>query len=383
MDQFQLDQWHMDRALGLAVRGQGAVEPNPMVGCIVARGAELIAEGYHRYFGGPHAEVEALQMAGPRAKGATLYVTLEPCCHWGKTPPCTEAIIAAGIRRVVLACVDPFPEVAGQGINQLRSAGIEVVVGVREREARKLLAPYLKWVTLGRPWILAKWAMTLDGKLATIKRSSRWISSSQSREIVHRLRGRVDAILIGRQSAEYDDPLLLAEPPGPRTAVRVVLASRGELSLESRLVQSVHKAPVWVAVSEEARDEQLRRLEQAGCVVLCCAGQSFHERLSWLLNELGRRQFTNVLVEGGARVFGTFFDLQEVDEVHVFVAPKLFGGESALSPIAGVGVHHPVEAFMLEAPEIRIIGEDVYIQGHIRYKGERTFGPGLGRRTTS
>ena len=185
----------------LAVRGQGEVEPNPMVGCVIVRGAEIIGEGWHRKFGGPHAEVEALRLAGRRAAGATMVVTLEPCCHQGKTPPCTRSIIAAGIRRVVVAQRDPFPQVNGSGLSELREAGVEVELGPMEDEARRLNSPYLKLLSRGKPWVLAKWAMTLDGKTATFTGSSQWISSPESRELVHALRGRVDAILVGRGTA--------------------------------------------------------------------------------------------------------------------------------------------------------------------------------------
>ncbi|MBC7336626.1 MAG: bifunctional diaminohydroxyphosphoribosylaminopyrimidine deaminase/5-amino-6-(5-phosphoribosylamino)uracil reductase RibD, partial [Clostridia bacterium] len=181
MDQMELDAWHMRRALDLAARGKGAVEPNPMVGCVIARGAEIIGEGWHRAYGQPHAEVEALRMAGERAVGATMYVTLEPCCHFGKTPPCTEAIIQAGIRRVVAAMADPFSLVRGQGIARLREAGIDVAVGLMEQEARHLNAPYLKLLSTQRPWVIAKWAMTADGKIATATGDSHWISGEASR----------------------------------------------------------------------------------------------------------------------------------------------------------------------------------------------------------
>ena len=188
------------------------MEPNPLVGCVIAHGARVLGEGWHERFGGPHAEVAALAAAGPAARGATAYVTLEPCCHYGKTPPCSEALVAAGLARVVVAQADPFPQVAGGGLAQLRAAGIAVEVGLLEAAARQLNAPYLKLVTQGRPWVIAKWAMTLDGRIATQTGSSQWISNAASRAMVHRLRGRVDAILVGRGTAAADDPLLTARP---------------------------------------------------------------------------------------------------------------------------------------------------------------------------
>jgi len=365
MDQMELDAWHMRRALSLAALGKGAVEPNPMVGCVIARGAEIIGEGWHRAYGQPHAEVEALRMAGDRAAGATMYVTLEPCCHFGKTPPCTDAIIRAGIRRVVAAMADPFSLVHGQGIARLREAGIEVVVGLMEQEARHLNAPYLKLLSTQRPWVIAKWAMTVDGKIATATGESRWISGEESRRKVHALRGRVDGIAVGIGTVETDDPLLTARPPGPRIAVRIVLDSRARLSPHSRLVQTAREFPVLVAVSAQADGEARRKLEAAGCEVLECPGRTRSERLQALLDELGRRRMTNVLFEGGSQVLGELFDHQLVDEVHVFVAPKIVGGQNGRTPVAGRGVTKMAEALHLSNVTWERVGDDLYLHGYI------------------
>ena len=359
----ELDHWHMQRALELAARGEGFVEPNPMVGCVVARGAEIIGEGWHRRFGGPHAEVEAIRIAGPRAAGATMYVTLEPCCHRGKTPPCTEAIVAAAPARIVIAQPDPFAEVAGKGIAQLEAAGIAVEVGTGEAEARRLNAPYRKLLETGRPWILAKWAMTLDGKLATRTGESRWISGPQSREVVHRLRGRVDAVIVGRGTAERDDPILTARPPGPRTATRIVLDTGANLPIESQLVRTAAETPVLVATGETAPPANRKRLAEAGCGVLVLPGKDNAERLNALLAELGRRRMTNVLFEGGGRVLGTLFDARAIDEVHVFIGPKIVAGAEAPSPVAGEGLAAMAEAIRVPSPVIEILGDDVYVRG--------------------
>ena len=361
----ELDHWHMSRALELAVRGQGFVEPNPMVGCVIARGAELIGEGWHRRYGGPHAEIEALRLAGPRAAGATMYVTLEPCCHQGKTPPCTEAILRAAPARVVIAQRDPFPEVSGKGIARLEAAGITVDVGLAAAEARELNAPYLKLVETGRPWVIAKWAMTLDGKLATRTGESRWISGPESRAVVHQLRGRVDAVVVGRGTAEHDDPVLTARPPGRRTAARIVLDSSANLSLDSQLVRTARDAPGLVAVGEMAPPARRKQLADAGCEVLVLTGNDHTERLNALLAELGRRRATNVLFEGGACVFGTLLDERAIDEVHAFIAPKLVGGAEAPSPAAGLGIASMADALILPTPAIRTLGHDVYLSGRV------------------
>ncbi len=355
----------MRRALTLAVRGEGRVEPNPMVGCVIARGAEIIGEGWHRRFGQDHAEIEALRIAGDRAAGATLYVTLEPCCHQGKTPPCTRAVLAAGIRRVVLAQPDPFPQVQGGGIAALRAAGMTVEVGLLESEARRLNGPYLKLTTLGRPWIIAKWAMTLDGKIATRTGMSRWISSPESRQLVHALRGRVDAIMVGRETAARDDPLLTARPPGPRTAVRVVLDTMASLSSDSALLRTARETPLLVAVGPASSADNRVRLSTAGCEVWVGPGDGPAARLDALLAELGRRRLTNVLVEGGGHLLGSLLDARQIDEAHVFVAPKLFGGGMARTAVAGGGIAAVAEALPLETPEVRQLGGDTYIHARV------------------
>jgi diaminohydroxyphosphoribosylaminopyrimidine deaminase/5-amino-6-(5-phosphoribosylamino)uracil reductase len=366
MEPGELDAWHMRRALDLAILGQGLVEPNPMVGCVIVAGAEIIGEGWHRRFGGPHAEVEALKMAGKRAAGATMYVTLEPCCHQGKTPPCTRAVIAARLRRVVVAQHDPFPSVDGGGLNELRAAGIEVTLGTLEEDAQRLNAPYLKLLRTGRPWVLAKWAMTLDGRTATRSGSSRWISNARSREIVHALRGRVDAIVVGRETARLDDPLLTARPAGPRTALRVVADTHGSLSPNSQLVRTARDVPLMVAIGPEAPEEHRRRLAGAGCEVFLCRAASPPDRLLELLDELGRRRMTNVLVEGGGRLTGSLLDLGQIDEVHVFIAPKLVGGAAARVPIAGEGIDEMSRALDLDAPQWQALGSDLYVSGRVR-----------------
>jgi diaminohydroxyphosphoribosylaminopyrimidine deaminase/5-amino-6-(5-phosphoribosylamino)uracil reductase len=362
---FDLDRWHMTRALELAAQGRGGAEPNPLVGCVIAHGAEVIGEGYHRRYGGPHAEVEALQMAGERARGATLYVTLEPCCHWGKTPPCSQAVIKSGVARVVVAMSDPFPQVAGGGLTELKNAGVDVSVGLFDEAARQLNRPYLKLLATGRPWVIAKWAMTLDGKIATRDGSSQWISSPDSRAIVHQLRGRVDAIIVAAGTARTDDPQLTARPAGPRIATRVVVDDRAELSLASSLVRTARETPVLIAVAADASAEKVAALKQSGCDVFVCTGVDRPARIDSLLNELGRRRFTNVLVEGGSKLVGGLLDQRHIDEVHAFIAPKLIGGNAAASPIAGLGIGNMAEALRLDSVQIDTIGGDIYLRGQV------------------
>ena len=360
------DSRYMLQALELARRGQGFVEPNPMVGAVIVSGGHVVAEGWHQRFGGPHAEVEALKIAGTAAAGATLYVTLEPCSHHGKTPPCTDAIIAAGIKRVVAAMQDPFPKVSGGGFKRLTEVGIVVDVGMEEVAARALNAPYLKLLSTGRPWVMAKWAMTLDGKIATRSGQSKWISGEESREIVQQLRSRVDAIAIGRRTAELDDPMLVARCSSvPRVATRVVLDSQCRLSLESQLVKTARQFPVLIAAGPGADQNRIRGLRSAGCEVFCLKETTSAAGLAELLNELGRRQMTNLLVEGGSQLLGAMFDAGQIDEVHVFIAPRLFGGEQSPSPIGGMGIEHVPQSHSLVTPTVRQVGSDSYIQGRV------------------
>ena len=353
----------MRRALELAERGRGHVEPNPLVGAVVVRDGRPVGEGWHRRFGEAHAEVNALAAAGPAAPGATLYVTLEPCCHHGKTPPCTEAVLRSGIARVVAAMADPFPQVAGKGAALLRAAGVPVDVGACEAEARRLNAPYLKLLATGRPYVHAKWAMTLDGKTATRTGDSQWISNEASRRRVHALRGRMDGIVAGIGTVLADDPLLTARPPGPRTPVRVVLDSHGRLPLTSQLARTACDVPVLVGAAAPLDARRHDKLTAAGCEVLALPGEGGRPSVTALLDELGRRRWTNLLAEGGSTVLGSFLDAGEIDEVHVFVAPRLVGGAEARTPVGGAGLARLQEALALERWEVEPIDGDVLLHG--------------------
>mgnify|MGYP002622218293 CR=1 FL=1 len=374
-----LDSYHMPQAIELALRCEVYVEPNPMFGCVIAHDADVVGIGWHRRYGGPHAEIEALAIAGDKARGATMYVTLEPCCHQGKTPPCTQAIIAAGVGRIVVAVGDPFPEVQGGGRRELRKAGIEIGDAVCIDEARDILAPYLMLVEKQRPWVIGKWAMTLDGKIATHTGDSKWISSPASRSIVHRLRGRVDAILVGRGTAVADDPSLTARPEDadvsdeelrnwpPRVATRIVLDSQAQLPLESQLVQTAGERPVLVAATADAPAAAIKKLQAQGVEVWqSSAGAGGEEFVQQLLEELGRRRMTNVLVEGGGEVLGTLRDADLIDEAHVFVGPQILGGGEATAAIAGRGEGKIAGAPRIDAPKWQQVGPaDFYVHGRI------------------
>jgi diaminohydroxyphosphoribosylaminopyrimidine deaminase/5-amino-6-(5-phosphoribosylamino)uracil reductase len=352
----------MLRALAEAERGRGAVEPNPLVGAAVVRAGRLVGVGHHARFGGPHAEVIALEAAGPSARGSTLYVTLEPCCHHGKTPPCTDAVLAAGVARVVAALRDPFPRVDGGGFARLRAAGIEVATGLEADAARRQNAPYLKRLVTGLPYVTAKWAMTLDGKTATATGDSRWISGPRSRALVHELRGRMDAVAVGIGTALADDPELTARPPGPRRAVRLVLDGAARLPTAGQLARTAGAVPVWVAVTARAPATRCSALEALGCELLRLPGAG-PVPIRPLLQELGRRGLTNVLVEGGGRVLGAFFDAGQVDAVEVFLAPVIEGGTHAFGPAMGAGHATMAEALRLDLHEFHVIDRDVWLRG--------------------
>jgi diaminohydroxyphosphoribosylaminopyrimidine deaminase/5-amino-6-(5-phosphoribosylamino)uracil reductase len=294
-----------------------------------------------------------------------MFVSLEPCCHHGRTPPCTDAIIRAGIARLVAAMHDPFPQVAGLGAKQLREAGIDVTIGLLEADARRLNAPYLKLIQLNRPWVIAKWAMSLDGRMTTPAGQSKWISNDESRAIAHQLRGRVDAIIVGRGTVEADDPLLTARPPGPRIAARIVLDSRASLSSERQLVRTLDQAPVLVAAMPQAAEDDVARLRALGCEVVVGTSTEPGKRLNELLDELGRRRMTNVLVEGGAKVLRSLFDAKLVDEVHVFIAPRILGG-GALGPASGIRIDEVAQALSLEDAQVERLGNDAYVHGSVR-----------------
>jgi diaminohydroxyphosphoribosylaminopyrimidine deaminase/5-amino-6-(5-phosphoribosylamino)uracil reductase len=358
----EVERW-MRHALALAERGRGRVEPNPLVGAVVLDAAgQLAGEGWHEKFGGPHAEINAFARAGDRARGGTLIVTLEPCCHHGKTPPCTDAVLRSGVARVVAAMADPFPKVAGGGVRILREAGIDVQVGLCEAEARRLNSPYLKLLRTGRPWVHLKWAMSLDGKIATRTGDSQWISGEESRRRVHELRGRVDAIVVGRGTVVADDPLLTARPPGPRVATRVVLAGSGELPERSKLRATASEAPVLIftAAGNEAK---LAGWTGDGCEVVTLPSGDTGLSVDAMLAELGRRRMTNVLVEGGALTIGAFLDAGVADEFHIYVAPKIIGGSAAPAPVGGTGIERLANAMRLAEFTATQSGDDVYLHG--------------------
>ncbi len=315
----------MRRALALAARAAGETNPNPMVGCVVVKAGRVVGQGYHRRAGGPHAEVLALEQAGARARGATLYVNLEPCAHQGRTPPCAPRVVAAGVKRVVAAMRDPNPAVDGRGFGLLRRAGIEVVADVLETEARGLNERFAVAASKRRPFVLLKAALTLDGNVSTVTGESRWITSPTQRRAARRLRRLYDAVLVGIGTVLADDPMLLPSPAVRRPFTRVVLDARLRLPLTSRLVRSARRSPV-VVVAIQAAPAKQRALEACGVLVLQAAGRDGRVSPAAALRALWRRGIRSVMVEGGSQVLGSFLSARLLDQVALFRAPLLLGG---------------------------------------------------------
>ncbi len=368
------DKIHLTRTIELARRGLGAVKPNPVVGAVVARDGETLGEGFHEAFGGLHAEVNAIEACGLEdLSGATLYVSLEPCCHEGKTPPCTEAILAAGIGRVVIASDDPTEKASGRGLGILRDEGVEVIIadGELAASARLLNQAFRKHARVGRPWVLFKSAMTLDGKVATRTGDSKWISGEDSRELAHRWRASVDAVVVGIGTALADDPQLTARPDSPPAQLapqprRVVFDSLARLPPSSQLVVAAAEVPLTVVVSRAAARADTDALEAAGVQVVVATGENEPARVRSGLDQLGAEGVTSVLLEGGPHLAGAFLDTGEIDEIRLFLAPLLLGGSAARDPLEGKGVERISEALRALTFDCTSVGEDLLISARLR-----------------
>jgi diaminohydroxyphosphoribosylaminopyrimidine deaminase/5-amino-6-(5-phosphoribosylamino)uracil reductase len=364
------DERHLARAIELAEQGHGQVSPNPLVGAVIADGSGILGEGFHRAVGSAHAEVEAISSAGERDLGAaTLYVSLEPCCHHGRTPPCTDAIRAAGIGRVVVASDDPSEHASGRGLGILRDEGIEVVLadGELARRARLLNQPFRKHARTGRPWVLFKSAMTLDGKVATRSGDSKWISSENSRQISHRWRAQCDAVAVGVGTALADDPQLTARVEGTvRQPRRVVFDSLARLPLRSQLVRDARQIPLTVVVSRAAPRSALDALSTHGVDVIISSGENEPARVSAALDQLAAGGVASLLLEGGPHLAGAFFDAGEIDEIRLFLAPLILGGRTARDPLEGEGSELIADAVRASELTCDRVGEDLLISARIR-----------------
>ena len=356
----------MRRALELADQALGLTSPNPMVGAVVVQGGVVVGEGFHRGPGQAHAEVDALSAAGERARGATLFVTLEPCAHWGRTPPCAPHVVASGVRRVVAALTDPDPRVAGRGLSILREAGVEVMVGLMADAAQRQNRAFLTAMRLGRPHVTLKIAMTLDGKIADRDGASRWITGAPARAEAHRLRSRSDAILVGIGTVLLDDPELTVRlgTPWPREPYRVVLDASARTPVDARIVAAATPARTLIMVGDDAAGDRTAQLSRAGAVVLRRPEQHGHLDLEAVLAALHEREVRSLLVEGGAEVHGAFLEAGLVDRVVVFVAPLLLGGRAAPSAIGGTGL--VLKSGQRLGPlTVRSVGEDLLVEADV------------------
>jgi len=364
------DRVYLQRAIELAGRGLGFTNPNPVVGAVVATEHTILGEGWHERLGGPHAEVNAIRACGGAdLSNATLYVSLEPCCHHGRTPPCTEAIIAAGINRVVVASDDPTEKANGRGLGVLRDEGVEVVFADEDmaRSARLLNQAFRKQARVGRPWVLFKSAMTLDGKVATRDGDSRWISGERSRELAHHWRATVDAVAIGIGTALADDPQLTARVEGVhRQPRRVVFDSLARLPVSSRLVKAAVEVPLIVVVSRAAPRNDTEALSAAGVEVIVASGDNEPARVRSALDQLAGLDIAAVLLEGGPHLAGAFLDAGEIDEVRLFLAPMLLGGANARDQLEGEGVARINDAIKAMTLDCSRVGDDVLISARLR-----------------
>jgi len=358
------DEQFMRRALELAAKAMGRTSPNPLVGCVIVKDNSIIGEGYHHKAGTPHAEVHALAAAGDQARGATAYVTLEPCSHFGRTPPCADALIRADIKRVVVAMQDPNPLVAGQGLDRLREAGIQVDLGVMQQEAARINEIFIKAITTGLPFIVYKTAMTLDGKIATETGDSRWVSNEASRHYVHQLRDAYDVILVGSETVIQDNPALTCRLPSGKDPVRLVVDGNLRIDEDAQILSASKHSPCIIATTLAASSEKVKRLQSLEQVEVWQYKTERHVPLGKLLRDLVLRGWISVLLEGGGGLAGTLLQKQFVDKVEFFIAPKLVGGNGP-SPLSGLHIKGMSEAITLDDLSFDMYTGDLHVTGYI------------------
>lgn len=362
-----MDENYMRLALELAEKARGRTSPNPMVGAVIVKDGQIVGKGYHLKAGTFHAEIHALREAGEKAKGATMYVNLEPCSHFGRTPPCTDAIINAGISRVFVAMEDPNPLVGGRGIKKLAEAGIEVKVGLLEEEAKKLNEIFIKYITTKTPFVLLKMAMTLDGKIASRTGHSKWITGEAAREKVHYLRNYYDAVLVGVNTVFKDNPSLTCRILAGRDPIRIILDSRARTPVEAQVIIQDSAAPTYIVVTDRAPYDRVESLRATKArVIQVPADEQGRVSLKDLMVKLGEMEITGVLVEGGAEVAASFLEAGLVDKMLTFISPKIVGGRTAPGPVGGLGRERVDKAIKLSHLTFGSVGGDFFIEGYVR-----------------
>lgn len=363
-------EYYMKRAIELAKCGEGYTSPNPMVGCVIVKDGKIISEGYHEKYGEYHAERNALLKCGEEARGAEAYVTLEPCCHYGKTPPCTEIIIEKGIRKVYVGSMDTNPLVGGKGVRILKEHGIEVETGILEEECRRLNEVFFHYIETGMPYLVMKYAMTLDGKIACATGDSKWVTGEAARAHVHTLRKRYKGIMAGIGTVLADDPLLNCRIENGVDPVRIICDSSLRIPMESQLVRSAKDIPLIIAcrenlVSDEKRRDKIKALEQAGATVLTTTG-GIGVNLKDLLKQLGERKIDSILLEGGGTLNASAIESGLVNKVYAYIAGKMVGGMDARSPIEGMGIEKMRDAISLKDMKIDMLDGDFCISGYVK-----------------
>ena len=361
-----MDEKWMRLALELAKKGEGFVNPNPLVGAVIVKNEKVIGRGYHTKFGYPHAEVEAFKNAEESVEGATLYVTLEPCSHYGKTPPCADLIVKKKIKRVVVGILDPNPLVAGRGIKKLVDEGIEVAVGVLEEECRKINEVFLKYIVNKEPFVLIKSAVSLDGKIATSKGESKWISGEESRARVHASRGKYAAIMAGINTVLEDNPYLTCRVEGKKSPVRVIVDSFLKIPLDSNIVRTADSVPVIVACTKKADVMKKEKLIKTGVNILEIDGIDSRVDLKKLVLKLGEMNIDSILIEGGGTLNFSALSQGIVDKVQFYVAPKIIGGVHSKTSVEGLGIDRLKDSFNVSFSEVSRVGEDILIEGYIK-----------------
>lgn len=363
-----INDFFMKRALKLAENGRGHVNPNPMVGAVIVKNGEIVGEGYHEYFGGNHAEVNALKMAGEKSAGADIYVTLEPCSHFGKTPPCALALVKAGIKRVIIAMKDPNPLVSGKGIEILKQNGIEVISGVLEKEALKLNEIFVKFITTRRPYVIMKTAATLDGKISTVTGESKWISSEASRKCVHYLRNSVMGIMVGIGTIIADDPLLTTRLEGEecKSPIAIILDSKLKMPLNSRILETLKDRKIIIGVTEKANKDKIKQLESMGVLIIKTPLKDEKVDLGYFMNRLGELNIDSILLEGGSTLNFSCIREKIVDKVMCFISPIMLGGEKAKTTVGGEGIKSLDQSVRISDIKLTNIEQDILIEGYIK-----------------
>ncbi|RPA57967.1 bifunctional diaminohydroxyphosphoribosylaminopyrimidine deaminase/5-amino-6-(5-phosphoribosylamino)uracil reductase RibD [Aerococcus agrisoli] len=362
----ETDEYYMGLALALAKKGRGHVAPNPMVGAVIVKDGHIIGQGYHEQYGQGHAEVNAFRSASEDVTGATIYVTLEPCSHYGKTPPCADLIIEKKVKRVVVGALDPNPLVAGRGIQKIADAGIEVTTGVLADESRQLNEVFMKFITTKQPFVVLKTAMSLDGKIATATGESQWISGEASRKQVHAERGYLTGILVGINTVLKDNPRLTARLPNSKNPTRIVVDSSLRIPFDRHILQDQDEAPTIIVTTDKADPDKIASLTERGIRVIVVASYQARVDLQAAMAELGALNIDSILLEGGAELNYAALAAGIVDKVQFYIAPKLIGGASAPTPVAGAGIAHLADALPITNMRTQMIGEDIFVEGYIK-----------------